>query len=83
MVQVSHRKANNGNTYADVIAVTSLPKGMQVLPAVNEPLVYSPEFHNQDAYERLSPYLKKLVSERIQNAESVDPGPVFDDEVPF
>jgi len=83
MVQVSHRRANNGNTYADVIAVTSLPKGMQVPPAVNAPLIYSPEGHDQATYERLSPWLKKLLGERIQDAESGDAGPVFDDEVPF
>ena len=83
MVQVAHRKAANGNTYADVIAVTSLPKGMQVPPAVNEPLVYSPEYHNQATYERLSAWLKKLLSERIQDAESSGTGPALDDEIPF
>lgn len=81
MVQVAHRKANNGNTYADVIAVTSLPKGMQVPPGVNDPLIYSPESHQQAIYDRLSPFLKKLISERIQDAEAN--GPVLDDEVPF
>ena len=83
MVQVAHRKATNGNTYADVIAVTSIPKGMQVPPAINDPLIYSPDAHEQATYERLSAWLKKLVSERIQDAGSGDAGPVFDDEIPF
>jgi hypothetical protein len=81
MVQVAHRQGGNGNTYADVIAVTSLPRGMQVPPPVNDRLVYSPEYHDAAIFERLSPNLKKFLAERIQDAGRVDSG--FDSEVPF
>lgn len=92
LVQVQHGTNAQGGTYAYVSAVTKPPKGMKIAPLTNETLCYSPDFHDQATWDKLTPWLQKKINGRLDAYEIKDPespAPAgfvddnLDDEVPF
>lgn len=82
MVQVSHRLAANGKTYTNIQTVSAMPKGLQAPEAVNPLTLYSPEYHDAVAWDRLPEWLQRRVGERVNVSDTL-PSKFDDDEIPF
>jgi hypothetical protein len=89
MIGVTHNVTPK-KTYANIGAVMGLSKGMQVPPAHNKPVSYSPDEHDPAVYDTLPDWLKELIEGRQRN----DTAPTvngngktvseeFDDDIPF
>jgi hypothetical protein len=61
MVTVIH-SSKGDKTYANVKSVTALPKGMTVPPPINEPLKYSIEENDTEAYSKLPEWIQKKIN---------------------
>lgn len=95
LVQVQHDQNAKGGTYAYVSTVTKPPKGMKIPNLTNQPVIYSPAFHDQAAWDLLSEWTQKKIQARLQDdastpTESENPAPAgggsdgFDDQdIPF
>lgn len=63
LINVAHKAGGNGKTYANVVAVTPLPKGME-RPACNDgALVYDAD--NTGSWDHLPEWLQKKIQEQI------------------
>lgn len=92
LLQVQHKEGDKG-PYAYVSAVTKPLKGMQIPKLTNETVIYSPAFHDQAAWDKLSEWTQKKIAARIVGEatvpESENPAPagggafVDDSEIPF
>jgi hypothetical protein len=93
MVTVQHRTANNGNTYADAVAVTPVPAIVQKagLPqGVNPCVLFDLQKFDQEVFDSLSQGLKDQI---MQSAEyrntftdvnkKLQDAAIEDDSVPF
>jgi len=92
MVNVVHNQGQNGNTYANVMAISPLPKGTQCPAQVNKTFVFSFENFDQDAFNSLSDYLKeRIVKTPEYKGRNERPEPIGndfghvsgDDDLPF
>jgi hypothetical protein len=68
---------NNSRTYANVAAVTGIPKGLPVADAVNDVICF--DLDEDDDVSILPEWLQRKVSDR-KSAEAVEE---FNDEIPF
>lgn len=83
-LSVVHRNAANGNTYANVQAVTGIPKGLPVPEAINDVICF--DLDAGDDVSILPKWLQEKVSERKSPAtadfvEAVEES--FNDDIPF
>lgn len=93
MVQVTHETATSGKTYANVVAVMSMPKGVAKPELNGEALHYSTDHPAQSVFDKLSPWIREKINARLSpedaihkmaESETDDPGyDKADDEVPF
>lgn len=87
LINVAHKLGGNGKTYANVVAVTPLPKGMEKAACADGVLIYDAE--NVSSFDRLPEWLQKKIQEQIvQKADDVpeqrgSPYADLDDDVPF
>ena len=88
LINVAHKQGNNGKTYANVVAVTPLPKGMEKPACFDGALVYDAD--NTAAFDHLPEWLQKKIDEQVIQREDDLPEertPAFagdlDDDVPF
>lgn len=79
------------NTYANVTAVTALPKGMPAPAAVNKPVEYSLESHDEAVFAALPDFLKEIIQKSDEWKSAREPAvvgthpaddPGEDDEIP-
>lgn len=66
LLTVSHRKANNGKTYADIKSISNIVKGMQTPDREGELLLYSPqhpEFNDPAVLEKFPKWLREKAAE--------------------
>ena len=68
---------NNSRTYANVAAVTGIPKGLPVADAVNDVICF--DLDEDDDVSILPEWLQRKISDR-KSAEAVEE---FNDEIPF
>jgi hypothetical protein len=61
MVNVVHNTAQNGNTYANVLAISPLPKGTQCPPQINGTFMFSFENFEQSKFDSLPDWLKDRI----------------------
>ena len=83
-LSVVHRNAANGNTYANVQAVTGIPKGLPVPEAINDVICFDLDADGDVSV--LPEWLQRKVSERkslAEAAESVEAVEEFNDDIPF
>ena len=83
MIQVTHSKSQDGTrTFANVIAVMSLPKGI-AKPAVEGSVAYY-DCEQPDAavYERLSKYIRGLIDARLTPEQAISKMKQADDPEP-
>lgn len=99
LINVAHKQGGNGKTYANVVAVTPLPKGMEKPTAANGVIVYDSD--SITAFDHLPEWLQKKIQEQVvqrrddppeQRGSGLrpgDPGYIagfdtdFDDDIPF
>jgi hypothetical protein len=97
LINVAHKQGGNGKTYANVVAVTPLPKGMEKPTTNDGALVYDAD--NVTAFDHLPEWLQKKIQEQVaqrhddlpeqRGLKSSDPGYIagfdsdLDDDVPF
>lgn len=95
MVTVTHVE-KNGSTYANVTSVTAVPKGYPVPAAINPPVEFSLEDHDEAVFRALPEFLQKIIKESDEwkqkgaaPAEDADNIPMGDEdggeepEIPF
>lgn len=61
MINVVHNQGQNGNTYANVMAISPLPKGTQCPPQINNNFIFSFEDFDEGRFNLLSDYLKERI----------------------
>jgi hypothetical protein len=88
LVNVTHNKAGNGKTYANVTAVTPLPKGMEKPTPANGTIVYDAD--NVGSFDNLPEWLQQKIQNQAVQREDDLPEPRgapamadLDDDVPF
>lgn len=80
MITVTHVKKGE-STYANVTAVTGIPKGFTVPLAVNRPVEFSLESHDEEVFRALPEFLQKII---MESDEWKNPGaPEPEDEIPM
>jgi hypothetical protein len=95
MVTVQHRTANNGNTYADAVAITPVPAIVQkagVPQGVNPCVLFDLQKFDQEVFDSLSQGLKDqiMLSAEYRNTfnkpdvnKQLQDAAIEDDSVPF
>ncbi len=92
MVTVQHRTANNGNVYADAVAITPVPAIVQkagVPQGVNPCVLFDLQKFDQEVFDSLSQGLKDQImqSAEMRNKKDVSKmlqeAAIVDDDVPF
>lgn len=92
MVTVQHRTANNGNVYADAVAITPVPAIVQkagVPQGVNPCVIFDLQKFDQEVFDSLSQGLKDQImqSAEMRNKKDVNKmlqeAAIVDDDVPF
>jgi hypothetical protein len=92
MVTVQHRTANNGNVYADAVAITPVPAIVQkagVPQGVNPCVLFDLQKFDQEVFDSLSQGLKDQImqSAEMRNKKDVNKmlqeAAIVDDDVPF
>jgi hypothetical protein len=88
LIQIQHKPTAKGSVRAIVASVTKVPKGLNVPPLTNQPLMYSPDYHDQHAWEQLSEKTQQQIAGRVHSiaplASKPEPAaPAFDEDIPF
>jgi len=93
MVTVQHRTANNGNTYADAVAITPVPAIVQkagMPQGVNPCVLFDLQKFDQEVFDSLSQGLKDqiMLSAEYRNTftdvnKKLQDAAIIDDDVPF
>lgn len=73
MLNIIHKTSNGGKLYANVSAVTSVPKGMGVKAQVNKTEVFTFEEYSDDSFSRLPDYLKDIIKKSTEWNELSSP----------
>lgn len=89
-VTITHSKGEK--TYANVTAVTGLPKGVKAPNLINSPVIYDLDNPNPETFDKLPEWIQKKISGRVLDnvqsfPESENPAPqeneFIDDEILF
>ena len=87
MVNVVHRTADNGRTYANVGSIGPLPKGMTCPDMINDPVEFSLDDYSQEAWDKLPEWLQNRISRDDIPTPEPTPEPKQedfpDDDIPF
>lgn len=72
LINVVHNTSKStGKRYANISAVTPLPKGMEVPKAENPPIFYGPD--DPSGYEHLPDFIKKKIDGQLPPPKSEEP----------
>ena len=66
MIQVNHKTSAAGNQYAVVVNAATVPKGMKVPKAINDPKILDYDNWDQTYYDTLPDFLKETISSSYQ-----------------
>lgn len=86
MINVVHKQVED-KTYANISAIMSLPKGMQISSPKNPTIIY--EMGNQEVYEKLPEWIQKQImkseemNEGKREAEPLPENTEGEDNIPF
>lgn len=89
MVSIIHKTSKNGKVYADISSVTTIPKGLNVPPQINDSFEFSFEDFDEVKLEKLPDWLKEKITTSqeyniIKNPSSVEaPASTPADDLPF
>jgi hypothetical protein len=62
MVNVTH-VTKGDNTYANIMSITPMPKGLTCPEPINEAFVYSPTEHSQETFAKLPEFVQDKIKE--------------------
>lgn len=79
MVTVTH-VTKGDKTYANVTAVTATPKGYPVPAAINKPVEFSLDDHDEAVFRALPEFLQKIIQESDEWKQQGAPKPEEDNE---
>ena len=84
MLNVIHNAAKNGNTYANISSVATVPKGLIVPPQINPSFIFSYDDWNDSKFNALPDYLRQRIERTPQFKKrlEVDPNPAERGEFP-
>jgi len=80
MISVIHKTSGAGKTYAAITAITSLPKGTQPLPRINELVKYEVEHGRNEVFNALPEFIRKKIESCDEWTQPA--APVADPEKP-
>lgn len=89
LLSVVHKQSANGNTYANIEAVSAVPKGMEIVPLFHKTAKYDLIDGDNEVYKALPEWIQKKIQaseERSPSRPVADPGPEPESEpedVPF
>jgi hypothetical protein len=63
LINVAHKQGGNGKTYANVVAITPMPKGMEKPTCSDGALVYDGD--NTGTWDHLPEWLQKKIQEQV------------------
>jgi hypothetical protein len=88
LINIAHKAGNNGKTYANVTAVTPIPKSMEKPTPANGTVIYDGD--NLGSFDTLPEWLQKKIQEQVIQREDDLPEQRggyamsdLDDDVPF
>lgn len=91
--QITITHSTGEKTYANVSAVTGLPKGVEAPALINEAVVYDGDNPDLDAFGKLHGWIQKKVSAAVIDDDTYDsqadasqsenPAEFIDDDIPF
>lgn len=85
--QITITHSTGEKTYANVSAVTGLPKGVEAPELTNPPVIYDMDNPSQSAYESLPKWIQDKINNAVQpvnDSENPEPnGGFIDDDIPF
>ena len=73
MLSVIHKTSKSGNSYADISSVSSLPKGMQCEPQINENFEFSFTPYEQYKFDLLPDWLKDKIKTSKEYKSMIEP----------
>jgi hypothetical protein len=73
MVNIVHIISNKGTTYADITAITPLPKGLECPPQINKTFILSYDNFDHEGFEKLPDYIKNKVKSSAEYKRMMDP----------
>jgi hypothetical protein len=81
MVNIAHN-GKDDRTYANIMSISPLPKGMQCPPAINELLAYDTTEHSDEVFSKLPDFLKDDIRKSDEwlariNAKAAVPSPTW------
>lgn len=89
MVSIIHKTSKNGKVYADISSVTTIPKGLEVPPQINDSFEFSFESFDEAKLNGLPDWLKEKITtsqeyNNLMNPQSVEtPAEPAHDDLPF
>lgn len=89
MINVIHKVAKNGNTYAEIASISPLPKGMMCPEPINKQLVLSYDSFDTNIFDSLPDYIKDKMRaskefKALSNPNHIDtPSEDDSDNLPF
>ncbi len=75
MLNVTHVE-HEGKQYANITAVSRVPKGLTCPPAITELISYSATSHNEEVFAKLPEFLQKKINECWERNEQAKKTPV-------
>ena len=61
-VTIQHKQSQNGNTWADIAAITGIPKGMKAPDQFHKSIKYEIEMLKNDVFESLPEWIQKKIA---------------------
>ena len=90
MINVLHQlNEHNGKTYANITAITPLPKGFEVPPQVNKTVQFSLDDATDAEFDALPDYVQKRINRKKPGSNvpadvhAVLDNEILDDDIPF
>lgn len=63
-LSIIHNTSKDGTkTYSNIFSVMKMPKGLPVPQLVNESVLYSAHQHNQEAFDKLPPFIQDKIKQ--------------------
>jgi hypothetical protein len=87
MLSVIHKVAKNGNTYAEIAGINTLPKGMECPPQINDSQELTYSDWNQDLFNSLPEFLQSKIKTSEEYISMTNPSAIEttgqDEDPPF
>jgi hypothetical protein len=80
MLNISHRVTDAG-TFANIMSISPLPKGITCPPQINPSLAYDTHEHNQDVFSQLPEFVREQIMESDEYKSRLNSAPKYEPSV--